>query len=100
VSTHTDYGSHTILARWTNDLFLSSVHWVTTLVGGSHILAMMFLMPQGNFPVECIFDMLPRHKSAMLFIGHVKRDRRRKHKQAKLLGLVIKGQAKQRLGSE
>ena len=42
-----------LLARWTNDLFLSSVHRVANLTGESRISTPMFLMPQGNFPVEC-----------------------------------------------
>ncbi|MBT5495013.1 MAG: isopenicillin N synthase family oxygenase, partial [Alphaproteobacteria bacterium] len=43
-----------LLARWTNDLFLSSVHRVANLTGESRISTPMFLMPQGNFPVECV----------------------------------------------
>jgi isopenicillin N synthase-like dioxygenase len=90
-----------LLARWTNDLFLSSVHRVANLTGESRISTPMFLMPQGNFPVECVPTCYsdtnpPRHPPTTSNETVAKNIR-----QAKLRGRpVITGQAAQRLGSE
>lgn len=90
-----------LLARWTNDLFLSSVHRVANLTGESRISTPMFLMPQGNLPVECIptcfSDTNPPRYPPTTSNETVAEN----IKQAKLRGRpVITGQAAQRLGSE
>lgn len=90
-----------LLARWTNDLFLSSVHRVANLSGEARISTPMFLMPQGDFPIECIATCCSASNPARYTPTTSNETAAESIKLAKIRGRpVITGQAAKRLGSD
>lgn len=90
-----------LLARWTNDLFLSSVHRVANLSGESRLSTPMFLMPQGDYPINCIPTCCSDDNPSRYPPTTSNQTAAESIKQAKQRGRpVITGQAAKRLGSD
>jgi isopenicillin N synthase-like dioxygenase len=89
-----------LLARWTNDLFLSSIHRVANLTGEARISTPMFLMPQGDFPIECIPTCCSAENPPQYPPTTSNETAAENIRQAKLRGRpVVTGQAAKRLGN-